>query len=388
MRIAVLGGAGATGRAAVKNLLENKEVSEVLVADVSENALEKLSKTMRSEKLTTKALDVRRVDETADFLKGCDAVVNAVQYYYNIEVMQAALKTGVHYVDHGGLYHVTLKQLELDNLFKARNITALIGMGAQPGLTNVAARHAYENLDEMKAVYIRDGYRDLTPNGPLFTWSPSTLFDEMTMDAVILRDGKTLTVPAFSLSEVIQFPEPVGELETYVTIHSELATFPKSFRDKGLKECDWMEGSPELTFVKKLAEIGFASTDEIEYEGLRISPRHFLLKLLGMKGLIGFREEVMPNDWEYTQVIVYGRRKGRDVKLVYQISFPNKPEWRMSCAQTGVGIPSSTAAIMLAEGEIRQRGVVPPESCIDPNLFLRKLEPHGIKTEIREESVA
>lgn len=385
MRIAVLGAAGATGKAAVKNLAENKDVSEILAGDFNEQKLEKLSAQIKSKKLVTRKIDVREIDETSAFLKGCDVVVNAVQYYHNLDVMKAALKSGVHYVDHGGLYHVTLKQLELDPLFKSKGLTAVVGMGAQPGLTNLAARHAYDILDEMKAVYIRDGYRDLTPNGPLFTWSPQTLFDEMTMDAVILRDGKLVKVKAFSISEVVEFPDPVGKLETYVTLHSELATFPKSFCDKGLTECDWMEGSPELSFVRKLAEIGLGSSEEVEYHGCRISPRNFLIHLLESKGLIGFHEEAVPNDWEFTILTVYGNKIANPVKLTYLIVLPPKADWRMSCAQTGVGIPSSTAAVMIASGEIMQRGVLPPESCIEPEPFFQKISTYGFEVKTTEE---
>lgn len=386
MRIAVLGGAGATGSAAVRNLVENKHVSEVLVGDANQDRLEKFASKLRSNKVSTKVVDVRKVDETEAFIRGCDVVVNAVQYYFNLDLMTAALKAGVHYVDHGGLYHTTLKQLELDGLFRSKGLTALVGMGAQPGLTNLCAAHAASLLDEMKEVYIRDGYRDLTPNGPLFTWSPSTLFDEMTMDAVVLRGGKPVFVPAFSLSEEIAFPEPVGHLKTYVTLHSELATFPRSFSGKNLAECDWMEGSPELEFLKKLAEIGFASTEEIEYEGWRISPRKLFLKLVEMKGLVGFREGVVPDDWEYTYVYVYGRKMNKDVKLVYRITFPPSRKWMMSCAQTGVGIPSSTAAIMIADKQITAKGVVPPETAIQPDDFFGKMAQHGIEIVQTEET--
>ncbi|MEM0348672.1 MAG: saccharopine dehydrogenase C-terminal domain-containing protein [Candidatus Caldarchaeum sp.] len=380
MRIAVLGGAGLTGQAAVRNLLENKKVSDVRVGDFNPKALDKLANSVKSEKLSIAKIDVRNVEETAAFIRGCDVVINAVQYYFNIDVMKAALQAGVHYVDHGGLYHVTLKQLELDDAFRSRGLTALVGMGAQPGLTNLVAKHAYDQLDEMRAVYIRDGSADLTENPPLFTWSPLTLFDEMTFDAVVLRDGRIVSVPPLSLMERVDFPPPVGPLDTYITIHSELATFPRSFHDKGLKECDWMEGSAELLFVKKLADMGFASSEEIDVDGVKVSPRRFLLKLLEQRGLLGYRGDQTPNDWEITRLIIHGKKSGKSVKLVYDIVFPPKPEWRMSCAQTGVGIPSSIAAMMIAEGEVKQRGVVPPETCIDHETFLEQVAAHGIKT--------
>jgi len=381
MKIAVLGGAGLTGQAAVKNLAENKKVSEIIVADVNKQALDKLVKKIQSSKITTAQIDVRNVEETAKAIKGCDVVINAVQYYFNIEVMEAALKAEVNYVDHGGLYHITLKQLELNNIFKQKNLTAIIGIGAQPGITNIVARHAYDYLDKIHSVLIRDGSRDLTEGAPPFvvSWSLQTLFDEMVMDAVIYEDGVLKSVPPLSRCETIDFPEPVGRLDTYVTIHSEIATLPSSFRDKGLRRCDWMEGSPDLLLVKKLADMGFASSEEIEINGVKISPRRFLLNMLEQKGWIGYPEDITPNDWEITRVIIEGERMGKKVKKTYDIIFPPKPEWKMSSAQTGVGIPSSTAATMIAEGMIKEKGVIPPEICIPPEPFFQEIGKHGIK---------
>lgn len=295
MRIAVLGGAGLTGRAAVRNLVENRDVSEVLVGDLNEKALRKLSNKVASSKLVTMQLDVRDVERVATFIRGCDAVINAVQYYHNIDVMYAALKVGVHYVDHGGLYRVTLKQLEMDHLFKSARQTALVGMGAQPGLTNIVARDAYEILDEVNAVYIKDGSRDLTeePSPLKITWSLQTLLDEV-VDAVIFHDGEYRSVPPLSMSEVVDFPQPIGRMETFVIIHSEVATLPRSFRDKELRACDWMEGSPDLPMIKRLADMGLASTEMLDVDGCRVSPRRFLIRLLDIGGLSGFRRKKHP----------------------------------------------------------------------------------------------
>ncbi len=381
MKIAVLGGAGLTGQCAAKNLAENKRVSEILIADLNKERISKVEKKLRSDKLTTATVDVSDVSETTRLLKGFDVVINAVQYYFNLDVMRAALNAKVNYVDLGGLYHMTLKQLELDQLFRSEGLTAIIGMGAQPGITNTVAKHASASLDHMIAVKIRDGSRDLTENAPPFviTWSLQTLLDEIVLDAVVYEDGRLITIPPLSRSEVVEFPEPVGTLETYVTLHSEIATFPRTFRDKGLSYCDWMEGSPNFMFVKMLADIGLADTNEVEVAGVRVKPRSFLLKLIESRGLLGYPEDVVPNDWEITRMIIEGTRNGRKLKLVYDIIIPPKPEWKMSCAQVGVGIPASIVAMMIADGEIKTKGVAPPETCVPTDRFFEELGRHGIK---------
>ncbi|MEM4334154.1 MAG: saccharopine dehydrogenase C-terminal domain-containing protein [Nitrososphaerota archaeon] len=79
-----------------------------------------------------------------------------------------------------------------------------------------------------------------------------------------------------------------------------------------------------------------------------------------------------------------GKKGGKPTKRVYDIVFPPKPEWRMSCVQFGVGVLSSIAAMMIARGEIINRGVVPPGRCVEPELFISEIPKHGIRITITQ----
>jgi len=382
MRVAVLGGAGLIGQCIVRLLTDSKDVDELLVGDIDEEKLIKLVEDVGSWKIKAIKVDVRDVEKTAKELSEVEVVVNAVQYYLNLDVMWAALKAGVHYLDLGGLYHMTLKQLEFNDRFREAGLTAIIGMGAQPGMSNVMARLACDNLDKVVAIKIRDGYRDLSGDSVFrVTWSLQTLLDEMVMDAVVYEDGELRTIPPFSRWEEVEFPEPVGLMKTYVTIHSEIATLPKSFREKGLRNCDWMEGGQDLQLLKFLADIGFAES-EIEVDGSKLMPRDFLYRLLKSKGLVGYRRDEKPNDWEVTRVIVEGERLGTKNSWILDALIPPKPEWGMSCSQYGVGVPAAIAVLMLGCDEVLERGVVPPEKCIDPEPFIKRLGEYGIKVKL------
>jgi saccharopine dehydrogenase (NAD+, L-lysine-forming) len=381
MKVAVLGGAGLTGRCAVRALAESPEVSDVLVADVNLEGAKTIVEQIGVSKLQAAHANVIDPELTAKLLRGYDVVINAVQYYFNLDAMNAALKAHVNYLDFGGLYHTTLKQLKMDEAFRSNGLTAILGMGAQPGITNVIARYAADQMDTVNSVEIRDGYTDLTPGVGSFvvTWSLDTFLDELMLDAVIFEDGKLKTIPALSRKESVDFPEPVGRLDTYVTLHSEPATLPMSLGSKGIRKVDWMEGGPGIFAVKLLVDIGLGSNVETVVGGIKVTPRRFLLDLIRSKGLIGHPKHLTPNDLEITRVTVTGKKSGRNVKQQYDVLIPAKKEWRLSCSQYGVGIPGSIAARMIGNGQVTERGVVAPENCIDPGIFIKELDRYGIK---------
>ncbi|EQD68887.1 Saccharopine dehydrogenase, partial [mine drainage metagenome] len=92
--------------------------------------------------------------------------MNAVQYAFHLDVMEAALAARVPYLDFGGLFHMTRRQLALDERFRAAGLLAVPGLGQVPGVSNVLAMQAAADLDRVDRIVIRDGWRDLTVNGP------------------------------------------------------------------------------------------------------------------------------------------------------------------------------------------------------------------------------
>src|SRR5579875_3309642 len=105
-----------TSQCAVKDLLRSSKVSRVLVADNDEGSLAELKNNLKregtNEKVEFSKTDVRNAAETSSKLRGFDVVINAVQYYHNLEVMEAALRAEVNYLDFGGLYYKTLEQIQ------------------------------------------------------------------------------------------------------------------------------------------------------------------------------------------------------------------------------------------------------------------------------------
>jgi lysine 6-dehydrogenase len=377
MKVVVLGGAGLTGKCAVRDLIRSPKVSEVVVADIDEARARKFALSLKSSKVTHATVDVRNHASTAALLKDSDVALNMVQYYFNLDVMRSALIAKVHYLDLGGLYHMTRKQLKLNGHFKRAGLTAVVGMGCVPGVSNVMARWAVDRLDSVDTIRIRDGWRDLTPNAPRFvaTWSIQTFTDEFQQNAILYENGAYKEVPAITLGENITFPPPIGEVEAFTTLHSELATFPTSFKNKGIRNVNWKEGGPKgwhLDF-QLIVALGLTSREPLKVKGTSVSPRDVFLKLLESKNLLGHPENITPIDCECSRVEVVGKKHGKPAELQLEVFYRSKKEWRVSSAQYGVGIPASIVAQMLGQEHIERRGVLPPENCVDPTTMFGEL---------------
>ena len=177
-------------------------------------------------------VDVRDPASLERALDGAAVCVNCVDYRLNPDVMDAALAAGAHYVDLGGLYHVTRLQLGRSEEFRAAGLTAIVGMGSAPGKTNLLARAAVGRLAaEPRTLEIWAVTRDPAANGHPFPapYSVRTLIDELRMRPVVVRGGRVRDVEPLSGEAEREFPTPVGRATGIFTLHSELATLPAAY---------------------------------------------------------------------------------------------------------------------------------------------------------------
>jgi len=201
-------------------------------------------------------VDIRDASGLVGSLDAADVCVNCADYRLNIEVMEAALEAGCHYLDLGGLFHMTRRQLWLDERFRKAGLSAILGMGSAPGKTNLLVRAAVERLvEEPEALEIWAAARDPAAAGhPLpAPYSVQTLLDELQMQPVVLTGGDLKEVEPLSGKAARDFPEPIGRAEGIYTLHSELATLPASF--PSLQEASFRLSLPE-GLVEKLLELG------------------------------------------------------------------------------------------------------------------------------------
>ncbi|HET7857322.1 MAG TPA: saccharopine dehydrogenase NADP-binding domain-containing protein [Gaiellaceae bacterium] len=177
-------------------------------------------------------VDARDASSLAAALEGVNVCVNCTDYRLNLDVMQACLRAGAHYVDLGGLFHTTLLQLALDDEFCDAGLTAILGLGSAPGKTNLLARAAVERLAAQPvALELWAASRDPAAAGhPLpAPYSVRTLLDELRLPPMVVADGELREAEPLSGEAERGFPEPVGRAVGLYTLHSELATLPVAY---------------------------------------------------------------------------------------------------------------------------------------------------------------
>jgi saccharopine dehydrogenase (NAD+, L-lysine-forming) len=351
MKVAVLGAAGLVAKATVADLVVSN--IDVLGVDIRSPSL----------KVDYRQGDLRRPSEVASLIKGCDYAINAAQYYFNIQAMRACLKAGVNYVDLGGLFWMTRKQLRLNDEFERERLTALIGMGAEPGITNVAAAYLHRLEGVPEKIAVRNAWRSFSEHFRV-NWSIDTQMDELSMRAPVYKNGKYVYYQPCSLSEETVFSPPIGTFRTYLTIHSELATFPTSF--PGVGQVDWMEGGTGFEEARLVAKLGFARRDQVQ----GVSPRRYLSELLRTGGLMGYGD-AKPDEWESAKVVFTWTNKRAEIEVV----IPPKPELGVDATEYGAGVPSSIVVQM----GVKHYGVVPPEKVVNQDRFFAELKKRGFQ---------
>ncbi len=380
MRIVILGGAGIIGQAIARDLLE--DVEEVILGDLNLKAASKVA-TSLGKGARASQVDVTDPSSLDDALNGADACVNAVQYYFNLEVMQGCLRARVPYLDLGGLFHTTRRQLDLDEAFRAQGVTGILGLGSCPGVANVQAGYLASNLDTVDSVRIYNG--STLDEGESLSWAYSveTILDEITQPAMVFHKGRFEERPPLGEEEYFHFPEPIGHAKTHLSLHSEVATIPLSLAEKGIQECTFKitffgYSEAALRKLKFLTDLGFGSKELMEVDGVRVRPRDLLIALL--KRHVGSSPAPKNLGFKDIATEVRGQKDGRELLLrIDTWSWPH-PEWGISGGKLLVASPPAIVARWLAARELEQPGVWPPETIVDPARFFAELSQRGVET--------
>jgi saccharopine dehydrogenase-like NADP-dependent oxidoreductase len=383
MKIVVLGGAGKMGCIAVQDLAGDRRVGEVVIADQDLIQARTVAEIINSPTVSIQPVDVTDHHALVGVLKGADACLNATVYYFNLQVMEACLEAGVPYTDMGGLFHTTRKQLELSDRFAEAGLSAVLGMGSAPGVPNVQARYAAERLDTVEYIRIYDGIKPPPPDDVRFTYAVPTIVDELTLAPMVYRDGQFVACEPLSEFEDYWFTPPIGLLPMHLSLHSEVATLPITFQDKGLKECFfkinyWGMAKETVEKIRVLADFGFAGREPVEVGGQQVVPRDLLVALMSryVPPITEFLAlpKNRPPDW--VKEIVTEVRGTKDGKaMIYRLGTLTGK----GALPTGVA-PARTA-IWLSEGRIPP-GVHPPEAVIEPEPFFKELEEQEIYTQV------
>lgn len=376
MRVAVLG-AGLQGIATAMDLAWNENMKEILIADYEFEKAEKVAGICNKKygnKVTPVHFDVSDFEGLVDLLRGYDLCINVVNYYWNVHVMKACLKAHVHYMDLGGLYVESVKQLKLDQDFRDEGLIAITGIGGCAGVTNISSAWAVNQLDDVEEIHFYCGCNDWSTSTKAFevSYAIETIMDECRMNPIQFVDGEFRELEPHANQKVVQYSEPVGQQVSWNITHSELGTVPVSFKDKGLKQCTYSIGFPDemADRLEFLHQLGFSSRESLEVDGVKIKPVRVLKKLM----------DIMPddpnaviNDCDVIKTVVTGTKDGQ--KIEYTLESVCRPvKWwpELMGAQVYIGGASAWSAELLRRGLVTLTGVHGPELAVPAEEFFKE----------------
>ena len=364
------------GRAVVFDLA--RAGHPVRILDSDRVAAERIGRRYGRGRWEAAAADAASPAGLARRLAGAAAVVNCAPYGLNLAVMEAALRAGCHYLDLGGLFHTTRRQLRRHRDFRRAGLLAVLGMGSAPGIANVLARAAADPLRRVRSIRVYNGGADFTRYAsPLpFAFSPATVLDEFTLRPIVFERGRFRSVAPLSGEEDFRFG--LGTQRVRFSLHSEVATLPVTYRDRGIRGCSFKIAYDPLLVsrLRLLIDLGLADARP----GRRgIAPRDVLLDC--------FRRLPPPpevvDDRDTLAVVVEGEDDRGPVTVRYDLTARAQRRPPLSAVARDTGFAPAIVARMILDGRIAERGVLPPERCVPAAGLLSALAARGMRARRR-----
>ena len=405
MKVALIG-AGVQGQVLCTMLVESPDVDEVRVADKRFELAKRLADYLKSDKVSVHSVDASKIDELLKVTEGVDVVVNATVPMLNLTIMQAAFKSRAHYIDLASLYETIDEQLGYSEEWKKAGLTAMMGMGYTPGLTDVLAKYAADRLDRVYEIRVRM-YGDAKSKEPIAFWSPAVAWDDIARSPVVFMDGEFKAVPPFSGVEEYEFPDlkevfpdVASNKQTCIYhAHEEPHYMGRFFKDKGLRYADFKVAYARWEVDKEIVNMGLASTEPIEVDGVKVIPRNVLIQLSPKPLFIEeykkkIEEGVLIDQRRYEVVEVRGEKGGKEVKhtMWFYMTLKKAHERIPGATATSylTNVSAFVATLMLGRGEIETRGVITGErlSPEEVRKFLTEIAKRGVPIHERIETTA
>jgi lysine 6-dehydrogenase len=379
MRMLVLG-AGLQGSACAYDLLQDKDVTEVRLADVHVGHLPDFLAPYSGPRLIPTPLDVRDHAAVLGAMKQSDAVMSAIPYYFNFDMARLAVDAGVHFCDLGGNTEIVFKQKGLDAKAKQKNITVVPDCGLAPGMVNILAQYGIEQLDSVDSVKIFVGGLPQHPEPPLnymLVYSLEGALDYYTTLSWVLRNGKRTQITALSEREPVKFEKPLGTLEAFHTAGG-LSTMAFRYENKiPTMEYKTLRYPGHAELMEDIRSLGLLDLEPVDVKGTKVVPRD------------AFIASVMPklnkpggHDLVALRVIVSGKKGGKAKTRTFDLIDKYDEKHGISAMMRTTGYSLSITGMMQARGQVKPAGVHTPDECIPARQYIRELEKRGV--EIKE----
>ena len=377
-------GAGAAGSVVAKKCALNRDVfSKIHLASRTLSKCEKVKAECASEISISEvdADDVAQVVALINQVKP-ELVINMALPYQDLPIMDACLATGVHYMDTANYEPKDEAkfcykwQWDYRERFDKAGLTAILGCGFDPGVTNIFCAYAQKHLfDEIHTIDIVDC--NAGDHGKAFAtnFNPEINIREITQKGKYWENGKWIEIEPLSINKMIDYPE-VGSRRSYLLYHEELESLVENI--KGLKRIRfWMTfGEQYIKHLEVLQNVGMTRIDPINYNGMDIIPLQFLKALLPEPSSLAENYEGKTSIGCVFEGIKDGKKKRMMIYNVCDHAMCNK-EVKAQAVSYTTGVPAATGAIMFAKKLWSGKGVWNVEQ-FDPDPFLEELAKQGL----------
>jgi len=398
-------GAGGVGEAVAAIARRRDFFEGMVLADVDGERAASLAARMGDSRISSATVDASSPEGVASLVEaeGCDVILNACDPRFNPPIFEAAFRTGATYLDMA----MTLSskhperpfeecgvklgdaQFEVSGDWEAKGQLALVGIGVEPGFSDVAARYAADELfSEIDEAGVRDG-ADLVVEGYEFapTFSIWTTIEECLNPPLIWeKERGWFVTPPFSEPEVFEFPEGIGPVECVNVEHEEVALIPR-WVDCKRATFKYGLGDEFISVLKTLHMLGLDSTEKIEVRGQMVAPRDVVAAALPNPATLG--DKMKGRTCAGTLVTGKGKDGAPKATYIYHL-VDNETCMELDGCQAVVwqtAINPVIAMELLANGSWTGSGVLGPEA-FPPKPFLNLLAEHGSPHGISERDPA
>jgi len=398
-------GAGGVG-SAIANIASRRQfLSEMVIADHDLSRAEAAAKRTNDPRFKAAKVDAGDVEDLRELIRNLDPdiVVNAVDPRFVMPIFRACEVEGANYMDmamslsrpHPEYPYTECgvklgdEQFARDWNWIEREIYAVVGMGVEPGLSDVFARYASDTMfSRIDTLTVLDG-SSLVVEG--YDFAPSfsiwTTIEECLNPPVIWEDGiGWFTTAPFSEPEIFDFPEGIGPVECVNVEHEEVLLIPRKVDAKRVT-FKYGLGEEFIDILETIHKLGLDRTDRVDVKGLKVSPRDLLAASLPDPATLGDRMKGKT----CAGVLVKGLDKDGKPRAIYLYHVVDN-EWSM--AEYGdqavvwqTALNPVVAMELIHEGKWKPEGVNGPE-WFDPIPYLEKINEYGAPWKMREEDAS
>jgi lysine 6-dehydrogenase len=383
MKVLALGGCGLMGQHFVETAIKLKAFASMTIADRDISAATRYALSLRHPDIDAVQIDAKNRVQLAALLRSYDVVVSTIGPYYlfGTTVLECAIEAGCHYMDICDDPEPTLAMLALSDRAKSAGITALIGIGASPGISNLLAAKVIQTVGQAERVVTTWGSTSRAKEGASADADMGAAvdhwFEQLTGIIPVHMNGRTES--AKPLSEIQLRVPGIGRLKAHTVGHPEPLTLPIAF--PFIKESfnAMVFSRPLIQLLRVLQRrvdsgertVGEAATTfrklskNIEESDLTWRESYSLVRS-------SMLEAVFPTGYIPSEISAIAElREGARRRVC--------SAWLNGEIPGGMGpntcIPTALALQMMAQGLITQRGAFAPEQVIDPDVFFKRLAP-------------